>query len=134
MCSVSILVTIHYGSRGIALYSSNIPERGERGFRIARAHRASVLPSEIRESIRPCTPTAYANIQRDLRDPLRSVWPRLKSVHEIKWNRPGNCSLLFRALISRRRYRESFLQRWARGTRPAKKHNILLTGQHLKFR
>ena len=36
--------------------------------------------------------------------------PRLKSAPpEIKWNRPANCSLLFRALISRRRYRETFL-------------------------
>lgn len=41
-------------------------------------------------------------------------WPRLKSAHEIKWNLPGNCSLLFRTLISRRRYRETLLQRVVR--------------------
>lgn len=35
----------------------------------------------------------------------------LKSAYEIKWNRSGNCLLLFQALISRRRYRETFLQR-----------------------
>lgn len=34
-----------------------------------------------------------------------------KSAYEIKWNRSGNCLLLFQALISRRRYRETFLQR-----------------------
>lgn len=35
----------------------------------------------------------------------------LKSAYEIKWNRSGNCLLLFQALISRRRYRETFLQK-----------------------
>lgn len=55
-------------------------------------------------------------------------WPRLKSAHEIKWNRPGNCSLLFRTLISRRRYRETLLQRVVREPLEDKGHNILLTG------